>query len=293
MPTTDTSAPTDTNEAEYLASVERCRAASASASDALWIIADEACTVTKVYGEKRLNQFALDINWPGSPSTLGRMRPVARAFPKTGARPRFLSSGQVLQTHRDRIAIVTANPNISKAEAREIMRKFRAEQAGTATPAAEAEQTEEDDELIENEDGENTEPTATTQEDDTEPTPGATTSTPAKVKGAKKTANKEQEPNSLRDIRGWFNNQVERVNAVIDELNKVMENCTPEQHDLLATLEPTLLLEAFRKGTAKSFKFVDWVDTPLEKAADKLIGEGRVRITPARRRASQSVQPEA
>ena len=60
-----------------------------------------------------------------------------------------------------------------------------------------------------------------------------------------------------------------------------MENCTPEQHDLLTTLEPTLLLEAFQKGEKKAAEFVDFVDIPLEKAADKLIGEGRVKITPA------------
>ena len=74
-----------------------------------------------------------------------------------------------------------------------------------------------------------------------QPTDG--TRRPKKTKGAKKEANGEQKPEWLRDIRGWFNNQVERVNAVIDELNKIMENCTPEQHNLLADLEPTLLLE--------------------------------------------------
>jgi hypothetical protein len=109
---------------------------------------------------------------------------------------------------------------------------------------------------------------------------------------AKNGANRVQEPDGLRDNSEWFNNLVVRVNAVTDELNKVMENYTPEQHDSLQTLEPTLLLEAFRKGTEKSAEFADWVKTPLEKAADKLIGEGRVKITPARR-ASASVQPSA
>ena len=69
-----------------------------------------------------------------------------------------------------------------------------------------------------------------------------------KGKGAKKEANGEQKPEWLRDTKGWFNNQVERVNAVIDELNKIMENCTLEQRNLLTDLEPTLLFEAFQKG---------------------------------------------
>ena len=111
-----------------------------------------------------------------------------------------------------------------------------------------------------------------------------------KKKRAKTPAN---EPEWLRDTKGWFNNQVERVNAVIDELNKIMEDCTPEQHKLLTDLEPDLLLEAFRNGEKKCAKFVNWVETPLEKAADKLIGEGRVRIAPARRRPAQPVQPGA
>ena len=118
-----------------------------------------------------------------------------------------------------------------------------------------------------------------------------------KGKGAKKEANGEQKPEWLRDTKGWFNNQVERVNAVIDELNKIMENCTPEQHNLLTDLEPTLLFEAFQKGEKTSATFVTWVETPLEIAADKLIGEGRVRITPAptpvRRAEHDAVQPGA
>jgi hypothetical protein len=125
----------------------------------------------------------------------------------------------------------------------------------------------------------------------TEEEPVVPTRRPRRARGAK-----DQKPEYSQELSEWFNNQVNSVNAVIDGLNKVMENCKPEQHDLLSSLEPTLLLEAFQKGTEKAAKFVDWIETPLEKAADKLIGEGRVRITPApkpTRRASQSVQPEA
>jgi hypothetical protein len=296
----ETKATTDTDEATYRASVEKCIAASASASDALWVIADEACTVTKVYGENRLNQFALDINWPGSPCTLGRMRPVARAFPKSGARPRFLSSAQVLQKHGDRIKIVTENSDISKRDAQAIMRKWRAEQAGTATPdqpdEEQAEGNEAEEDLFDEGQPEEDNPT---EKEDTAPTSAATTATPAKgakAKGAKATANKEQKPEWSRDISGWFNNQVKSVNGVIAELNKIMANCTPEQHELLGTLEWDLLLEAFQNGVKKSAKVGDWVSKPWKEAAAELTREVRVRITPApkpARRASTPVQPEA
>lgn len=125
--------------------------------------------------------------------------------------------------------------------------------------------------------------------------PEAATRRPKKTKGAKKELNEELE--WVRDTKGWFNKQVERVTAVIDELNKIMENCTAEQHNLLTDLEPTLLLEAFQQGEKTSATFVTWVRTPLEIAADKLIGEGRVRITPAptpvRRAEHDAVQPGA
>src|SRR5262249_56131952 len=136
-PATDTSAPTDIDEAEYRDAVERGKAACASVSEKQWELGDLAATVTKVYGENRLERFAEDINFPGAPCTLGRYRSVCLAFPKTGGRPRFFASAQILQkaAHDDTIQkIVTANPNISASEARELMRKRRAEQAGATTP---------------------------------------------------------------------------------------------------------------------------------------------------------------
>jgi hypothetical protein len=266
----------DTNEAEYLAAVKEGKAICATMSGKQWALGDLAAQVTKVYGEHRLERFAEDINFPGAACTLERYRSVCLAFPKSGGRPRFFGSAQVLQGHNGRAEIIRKNPNITKRAARELMRQWHEEQ-GTTTHAEQSDEN---------------------KDDDTEPNGGGDNNVNsgekgAKAKGTKREANREQEPDGLRDIRGWFNNQVERVNAVIDELNKVMENCTPEQHNLLTTLEPTLLLEAFRKGTEKSAKFVDWVETPLEKAADRLIGEGRVKITPARRRAAQPVRPEA
>ena len=137
----------DTNETEYLAAVEEGKAIVADVSGKQWALGDLALKVEKKYGENRLEQFVVDINFPGAACTLGRYRSVCLAFPKTGGRPRFFASTQILQRHDDRIQIVTANPNISVREARELMRKWRAEhpdedQAAEGQP--EQDQVEED-----------------------------------------------------------------------------------------------------------------------------------------------------
>src|SRR6516164_6338961 len=128
-----------------------------------------------------------------------------------------------------------------------------------------------------------------------EPVVEKPTRRPRRARGAKKEASGERKPEWLRNIEGWFNNQVATVNAVTNELNKIMEDCKPEQRSLLGTLEPTLLLDASQSLEKKSAEFVDWVDTPLEKAADAL--SSRTVVTPApkrsRRASTKPVQPEA
>ena len=243
----------DTNETEYLAAVEEGKAIIADVSGKQWALGDLALKVEKKYGENRLEQFAVDINYDGETSTLSRYRSVCLAFPKTGGRPRFFASAQILQGRDDRFQIVTANPDISVREARELMRK----------PTSAENKV--------NSGGKG-----------------------AKANGTKTGPNGEQKLEWSSDISGWFNKQVADVRTVINELNKTRENCKREQHDLLATLEPTLLLEEFQKGEKTAAEFVEWVATSLEKAADKLTKKGRVRIIPApkpARRASAQAQP--
>jgi hypothetical protein len=96
MSVTVTKAPTGIDEAEYLAAVDRCKAAIADISGKQWVLGDEAATVEKRYGENRLEQFAQDINFPGAVCTLKRCRDVCRAFPKGRVRPRFFASAQIL-----------------------------------------------------------------------------------------------------------------------------------------------------------------------------------------------------
>jgi hypothetical protein len=273
---------------DYEEAVRKGKSIIAELSNKQWALGDLAAEVEKAYGENRLEQFAHDISFPGASCTLGRYRDVCRAFPKNRGRPRFFASAQILATHPDRLEIVTHNPAISKAEARELMRELR----GEATPVADDVET--DDVLEEEADdvwATDTEPSATADAMDTEP------ATPAKAKGVKKqAATSEQKPEWLRNIEGWYRNQVTAVNEVTNELNKIMEKCDPEQRKQLATLDPTLLLDASQSLEKKAAEFVDFVDTPLEQAADELIQQDRVVVTPApkrTRRASKPVQPGA
>jgi hypothetical protein len=92
----------------------------------------------------------------------------------------------------------------------------------------------------------------------------ATTQRPKKKR--RKTDNKEQKPEWFTDNRGWFNEQVESINAVVRELKEVMKKCTPEQHAKLhMTAEPKLLLGF----SAENQKWFDrrWADMrPLAEA---------------------------
>jgi hypothetical protein len=183
-----------------------------------------------------------------SPSCLKRYCSVYRAWKginigAPGPQCVSYSVRRELATHPEREEIVRANPNITKRQAQQEMRKLK---------GADKEQ--------------------------------------------KKGATGDQEPEWARDTRGWLNKQVVAINAVTDEVNKVMENCTSEQRRLLADLDPTLLLDASQSLEKKAAKFFDWVNTPLEEAANALIQQGRVVTTPApkrRRRASTSAQSEA
>jgi hypothetical protein len=141
-------------------------------------------------------------------------------------------------------------------------------------------------------DGESTEEAPTA--DDNKPEALAVTRRP-KRNGAQRQANRVQKPAGLRDVRGWHNQKVTTVNGLTDEITKVMENWTPEQRKLLATVELTLLLEATKKLEKKVAELVDAVDTPLEEASDELKQQGRVVVTPApkRTRHASGQQPEA
>jgi hypothetical protein len=256
---------TDTDEAEYQAAVKEGKAIVADVSGKQWALGDLALKVEKKYGENRLEQFVVDINFPGAACTLGRYRSVCLAFPKTGGRPRFFASAQILQSYDDRIQIVTANPNISVPEAREIMRKWRAEHPDEDHP--DVGQAEEDDQIVE-------------EEADTAPTPEAATST-----------DKEQENEWSADNRAWERD----LDVTLNNLKRVFafrKRCTAEQwQQLVLDVEPSLGARV-RHVSEEGLEVADALDDPLRQEADALTETGRVKTTPAPR-ASTPVQPSA
>jgi len=253
----------DTNEAEYLAAVERCKAICASMSQKQWILGDEADAVTQKWGEYKLEEFAKAINFHGAACTLGRYRDVCRAFPKNRGRPRFFASAQILATHDDRFAIIERNPAISKAEAREEMRKWREDHPDNTN----------------NDDDDNDDADDNDKGDDTEGTSGANTSTPAKAKGAKVSGTKQpvgDEEARLKEIRRLCNIVVDNTNAASDAADDVMKE---EQSDLLKVIEPRLVKEV-RKRAEALIDFADRVDQLFAEAAETLEREGSVRTSP-------------
>jgi len=273
---TDTSALTDTNEAEYLAAVKEGQAICATMSGKQWALGDLATQVAKVYGENRLERFAEDINFPGAACTLGRYRPVCLAFPKTGPRPTFFASAKVLQKHPDRICIVTETPDISAHEARKLMSKLRAEQP--QSDQADDDQANEDDVDDDQADEDDVE------EEDTAPTPGATTATPAtgkgaKAKGAKKTTTDEQA--DFNESKRLLSNQVELANEMIG-VAETRKKCPAEQRPNLgkaAAMVPASLA-TMQKAGEEWLEYVAWLKELAAEAKETATREGRIRTSP-------------
>src|SRR5262245_17084025 len=250
------------DEAEYRAAVKEGKAICATMSGKQWALGDLALKVEKKYGEKRLERFAVDINFDGEGTTLSRYRSVCLAFPKTGGRPRFFASAQILQTHRDRIQIVTNNPNISVREARELMEQ------GTTTQA---------------------EQSAENKEDDTEPN-GGSNNVNSGEKGAKAKGAKRIREEWSKDLSSFFSDGLEAANKAIAVKNSIQQ-CTPEKNASLQKDVTPVWLEKIEQGSEALAWIRDWANGALEDEADTLIQKGRVRRTPAR--ASAPVQPSA
>jgi hypothetical protein len=283
---------TNTDEAEYLAAVKEGKAIVASISGKQWALGDLAARVEKAYGENRLEQFAEDINVIFS--TLSRYRSVCLAFPKTGGRPRFFASAQILQTHPDRFAIVERNAAISTADAHTLMRVL----------AMQEEEDEADNDQKDTGTDPSALPAATNGNGDVNNVNSGENSakenvnaakTKKKKNSAKANANEEQQPD-FRNVKGWHNDLVAAVNGYTDELNKVMARCTPEQWRLISELETDLLSEATQKLKEIADEFETFAGAgSFEEAAAERTRKARVRITkgpkPARRASGQ--QPKA
>jgi hypothetical protein len=94
-----------------------------------WRLAQLADRVRTSYGEDNLNKFAAEIG--AVPCTLGRRLSTYRAWKEIqAAPPKSYAVAQALQAHPDRAKIIMANPEITTAEARELMRDLKVENEG-------------------------------------------------------------------------------------------------------------------------------------------------------------------
>ena len=221
-------------------------------------------------------------------------------FPKGRVRPRHFASAQLLATHPDRHAIVENNRDISKAKAREIMRLWRAKQAGAALPAAEADEFADDD-LLDVEGAAEIGPTPTdaklqsgdqdlpqedaelTDEAKTEPTAPEATSAPAKEVKAKGPKKKEtEEEATLKENRRLLNIIVDIARAAIAE-RKTIEDYTPEdERQFSLVIEPDLA-PTMEKGSEALAVLAAWytkISSLSDEASEAAIKEGRIKTSP-------------
>jgi hypothetical protein len=269
----------DIDEPKYLAAVEKGKAMCGTMTGVQWALGDLAAEVAKGYGESRLEQFAIDINFPGAPCTLKRYRSVCFAWPKRGVRPRFYASAQILQTHPNRIVIVTENPNISKHEAREIMRRWRAPQNGTTSSAAD--DVEEDDDLEATEDDD----LEATEDGDLEATDTApSVTTPVKAKGARKSTRKSisDEQEKINENKTWFREELVRANDLISAAQVRHKKYTPkERQDLVKALAayPTLLA-TMKQANKEHAEEIAWLEELFAEAREAADAVGHIRRAP-------------
>lgn len=108
---------------EAVAQAKQIIAKTASCQMRLGELADK---IEKGYGEQRLRRFAADIGIAAC--TLERCRSVFRAWENQAPAPKSYSVAQELQAHPHRFELIRNNPDMTKREARRIMRRLRTEQ---------------------------------------------------------------------------------------------------------------------------------------------------------------------
>jgi hypothetical protein len=274
---TNTIAPADIN---YDDAVRKGKAIVASLSGKQWDLGDLTAQVEKAYGQNRLEQFAVDINFPGAACTLSRYRSVCVAFPKTGGRPLFFGSAQKLQTHPDRHQIVGDNPEITKREAIELMREWRAKQNGTASEADEAD---DEEEAVDDLEATDTEPSATAEPPATPP------STPAKAKGTKKPISAAQA--EFNETKRWVAQDLARANDTISAAQVRHKPYTPKerQNIVKALAAVPASLATMEQANKEDAKKIVWLKELVAEAKEAAEAEGRIKASP-KRAASEPAQ---
>jgi hypothetical protein len=102
-----------------------------------WRIAELAHLVETGYGEKKLQTFAKDIGM--CPRTLERARSVWRAWaeiPEPAPKSFPFAIATALQSHPNRAKIVKNSPDLTRAQARKLMKAYKTETEAAADPQA-------------------------------------------------------------------------------------------------------------------------------------------------------------
>jgi hypothetical protein len=110
-------------DAAYADLVARGRAAVAGMHRSLWELGDAAAEVETKWGEHKLQDYAVDVGVPYK--TLQSARTTARAWPEKSRRLDF-STCQALNAQIDRHNIARRRPDITMAEARDLVTRRRA-----------------------------------------------------------------------------------------------------------------------------------------------------------------------
>jgi hypothetical protein len=123
----DTSAPTDTIVCiRWEAAVREGKDILAAEKHGQWRLGELAANVEKKYGDRTLAKLAEEIG-SISACTLERHQSVYNAWKdaKPALGPVSYSVLRALQNHPDRVNIVKERPNLTQAQARELMRPYR------------------------------------------------------------------------------------------------------------------------------------------------------------------------
>jgi hypothetical protein len=111
-----------TNAIKYEAAVDELKTLRDGTDSNIWRMAEIAMAVEPKYGEETLQRLATDVGL--AYTTLRHYRTTVDAWPECGVRPPF-SVAYILNSHDDRLALIKKKPDMTKREAKKIMRELR------------------------------------------------------------------------------------------------------------------------------------------------------------------------
>jgi hypothetical protein len=211
------------------------------------------------YDDRTLAKFAAALGI--SKSTLNHYRTTYRAWKivPPGAKSTPYAVLEALATVEDRVAVITAEPKMSKRRA-EVHRVVKDHPKR--------------DEIL-------SDPDLTCTKKARELMAGS----------ANNTGNGKGSGDGDKETKRWFNNLVTRANEMIDEAAFANQQTTAKQrHALLMAADPDLL-DTVRKAGEALVKLADRLDALLEEAADTVTKERAPRANAVRATTSKETPP--